>query len=215
MALQLLETEKTKKSWALRALGVTIILITLIFLGVMFFSIVSYQQILNARVKNWETKTQELRNALGAKGELEREIFIFQRQLNNFVALRTQVPSYSTFLASLENSFLKSAGLSDLKIAFKDNKIELNGKASDLGSVGFLVASLKEAPLYDEAGQPVLRGDKEIKLFNKVELTSASLNIENNKILYNFNITLTPTLDAFTKPVINQETQTQDNENPF
>jgi len=199
MALNLLESEKEKKPLAFRALGITIIITTALSVGLLFISFFSYKQFLNIRIKNWQNQVENLKKQEAEKSELERQMLVFQKQLEQFSALKSQTPYYSVFFDSLEKALLTNLSLKGITVTFQDKKIELTGFTNSLDSLGFLIASLREAPVYSSSGNPVLENGKEVKMFQGVDLKTTSLNFENQKILYKFEITLTPSPKAFVK----------------
>lgn len=218
MALNLLESEKEKKPLAFRGLGITIIITTALSVGLLFISFFSYKQFLNIRIKNWQNQVENLKKQEAEKSEIERQILVFQKQLEHFSTLKSQIPYYSVFFDSLEKAFLKNSFLGGVRIDFKDQKIEIVGYTDNLNSLGFLITSLREAPVYDSNGTPVLENGKEVKMFQDVELKTVSPSIQQQKFLYKFEINLTPSSKAFVKikqtsSNINLETPNDKNNN--
>lgn len=200
MPLNILEPEKEKKSIAFKALGISIILTTTIAVALLIISFLSYKQIAEIRIKNWQRKVSQLENESEKLKELEEKIVAFQNQLEKFKDLIADIPYHSYFLSSFERALLKETSINTLKIELlKDKKIEVTGIAKNLTNIAFLLTSLKEAPLYNSQGDPFLIGDEEVKIFEKVELNSADLDIVSGRIGYQFTITLTLSSQAFEK----------------
>lgn len=206
MSLNILEPEKEKKTTAFRVLGISIIVTTAVALGLLVVSFFSYQQVLKIRKEGWKKKIESLQQENQKLTEEEDKIVAFQTQLKEFQNLISQYPYYSVFFSSFERALLKNnLTLTELKLEKDKNnvamgtKIELSGAVNSLTNLSFLLTSLKEAPLYDTAGNPVLENDKEVKLFDKVEAKSVSYEVVFEKPVYKFSLTLTPSSRAFKK----------------